>query len=82
MAWIFGLPARLRRRRFASSNSAIPAPIAIPPYTAHRVWPVMKLPGKLPIPCSNQIIPKKARIAPAMFKAVLKPGNGPASKVF
>jgi hypothetical protein len=59
-----------RRRRSPAHNRVIPAAAAIAPYTAQRIWPVMKLPGNRLIPCRNQMAPKSARTPPAMLKAV------------
>ncbi len=43
--------------RLANSNRTIPAAAAMPPRTAQRVCPVMKLPGRILIPCRNQTVP-------------------------
>ena len=43
--------------RLATTNGAIPATTAIPPYTAQRICPVMKLPGRMLIPWRNQMAP-------------------------
>jgi hypothetical protein len=34
------------------------------PFTAQRVWPLMKLPGSTVMPCKNQTVPISIRIAP------------------
>ena len=46
---------RLQPRRLARHNNPIPTAARIPPYTAQRSSPVMKLPGNTLIPCRNQI---------------------------
>src|SRR5580765_4313365 len=43
---------------------------AAPPITAHLIWPVMKLPGRMPMPCRNQTVPTKTSNAPQIFIAI------------
>src|SRR5258708_805757 len=49
----------------------MPATKAIPPRTAHRVCPDIKLPGNILIPCKTQTPPKNTSRAPMMFSAIL-----------
>jgi hypothetical protein len=56
--------------RFA--RNIIPKPItkAIPPYTAHWVCPVMKLPGKILMPCKIHTAPAKINTTPRRLQKI------------
>src|ERR1700733_387275 len=49
----------------------MPTATAIPPYTAHRVCPVMKLPGSTLIPCRNQMAPARTKRLATIFSVIL-----------
>ena len=40
------------------------------PYTAHRICPLMKLPGNTPMPCSTQMVPISNDNAPATLSTI------------
>ena len=56
---------------FAANHKPIPSATVIPPYTAHRVWPVMKLPGSTFTPCRNHTQPTATRSIPAIRRTIL-----------
>jgi hypothetical protein len=65
------MPHHLPPRRLQlSSNRTAPATIASPPYTAHRIWPVIKLPGNTLIPWRNHTPPDSTNSAPKMFNVI------------
>src|SRR5512140_3596152 len=53
------------RGRLAATDRPTPASRRIAPYTAHFMWPVMKLPGRTLIPCRIQITPTTQHRTPA-----------------
>src|SRR5688572_3479374 len=59
-----------RGRRLARATTITPSTTAMAPYTAHLIWPVMKLPGRTLTPCRNQMAPMSIMSAPTMLNTI------------
>jgi hypothetical protein len=74
-------PVRLRRATGGwPRSSSTPTATAMAPYTAHRICPVMKLPGSTLMPCRNQMVPIRQPTRAARLKTILVTCSGRASR--